>query len=269
MTIGPYAYAHGPRAGRQHRRVDEHRHGGDPWLNRSIDEPPVIRTLAHHFDDLEQQKEAATLGMWLFLATEVMLFGGIFLGLHRLPLPLLRGFAEGSGHLYVSLGHDQYGRPAGSSFLMALAVRAAHHGNCAGHRPLPHPHDDPRRDLPRHQGHRVPHRLPRRDHPLVQLAPRPRPLERQPAHVKLFIVFYFIMTMLHAMHMTVGMCVLAVIAWFAHRGKFTARVLQPRRDRRPVLALRRHRLGLPVPDALPGQPAVPNDGTRILTRCPA
>ena len=34
--------------------------------------------LAHHFHDLAQQKESATLGMWLFLATEVMLFGAIF-----------------------------------------------------------------------------------------------------------------------------------------------------------------------------------------------
>ena len=35
--------------------------------------------LAHHFDDLGQQHEAATLGMWVFLATEVLFFGGLFL----------------------------------------------------------------------------------------------------------------------------------------------------------------------------------------------
>ena len=35
--------------------------------------------LAHQFDDLEQQKEAATLGMWVFLVTEVLFFGGLFL----------------------------------------------------------------------------------------------------------------------------------------------------------------------------------------------
>ena len=34
--------------------------------------------LAHHFDNLEQQKEAATLGMWVFLCTEVLFFGGVF-----------------------------------------------------------------------------------------------------------------------------------------------------------------------------------------------
>ena len=34
--------------------------------------------LAHHFDNLDQQQEAATLGMWVFLVTEVMFFGGLF-----------------------------------------------------------------------------------------------------------------------------------------------------------------------------------------------
>ncbi len=40
----------------------------------SLHEP----ALKHHFDDLGQQHEAATLGMWLFLGTEVLFFGGLF-----------------------------------------------------------------------------------------------------------------------------------------------------------------------------------------------
>ena len=39
--------------------------------------------LAHHFDSLEQQSEATTLGMWVFLVTEILFFGGLFAGLHR------------------------------------------------------------------------------------------------------------------------------------------------------------------------------------------
>ena len=35
--------------------------------------------LAHHFDNIEQQREAELLGMWTFLATEVLLFGGLIL----------------------------------------------------------------------------------------------------------------------------------------------------------------------------------------------
>ena len=34
--------------------------------------------LQHHFDDMEQQRESNSLGMWLFLATEAMMFGGLF-----------------------------------------------------------------------------------------------------------------------------------------------------------------------------------------------
>ena len=44
---------------------DGHGHGHSPHL-------------AHHFDSLQQQFEAGKLGMWLFLATEVLLFGGLF-----------------------------------------------------------------------------------------------------------------------------------------------------------------------------------------------
>jgi cytochrome c oxidase subunit 3 len=40
--------------------------------------------LQHHFYSLEQQLEASTLGMWVFLVTEIMFFGGMF-GLYRLP----------------------------------------------------------------------------------------------------------------------------------------------------------------------------------------
>ena len=51
--------------------------------------------LAHHFDDREQQREAMTLGMWVFLVTEIMFFGGMFLAyaVYRWRFP--EGFAEG------------------------------------------------------------------------------------------------------------------------------------------------------------------------------
>ena len=35
--------------------------------------------LAHHFDNLDQQQEAASLGMWVFLLTEILFFGGLFI----------------------------------------------------------------------------------------------------------------------------------------------------------------------------------------------
>ena len=48
-----------------HGEGHDHGHGHSPHL-------------AHHFDSLDQQFEAGKLGMWLFLATEVLLFGGLF-----------------------------------------------------------------------------------------------------------------------------------------------------------------------------------------------
>src|SRR4051812_42196767 len=60
--------------------------------------------LAHHFDNLAQQSEAATLGMWVFLVTEVLFFGGLFLVylVYRSWYP--DAFAAASHELDVTLG---------------------------------------------------------------------------------------------------------------------------------------------------------------------
>ncbi|MEO7165592.1 MAG: cytochrome c oxidase subunit 3 family protein [Spartobacteria bacterium] len=81
--------------------------------------------LAEQFDDLDQQRAAAKLGMWIFLATEVMFFGGLFLAytVYRYLHPDV--FAEASRHTAVILGGANTGVLLFSSTLMALAVRAA------------------------------------------------------------------------------------------------------------------------------------------------
>ena len=81
--------------------------------------------LAHHFDTREQQFEAAQLGMWLFLATEVLFFGGMFAGytVYRMLYPA--AFAEGSGELDITLGTINTAVLLLSSLSMALAVHAA------------------------------------------------------------------------------------------------------------------------------------------------
>src|ERR1041385_3795774 len=60
--------------------------------------------LAEQFDDLEQQQETAAIGMWTFLATEVLFFGGLFLAyiVYRTTYP--QAFAEGSHHNNLLLG---------------------------------------------------------------------------------------------------------------------------------------------------------------------
>src|ERR1043166_8823933 len=81
--------------------------------------------LAHHFDTLVQQEQAASLGMWVFLVTEILFFGGLFAAyvVYRCAYP--RAFAAGSHELHVWLGTTNTAVLISSSFTMALAVRAA------------------------------------------------------------------------------------------------------------------------------------------------
>ena len=81
--------------------------------------------LLHQFDDLRQQKESSTLGMWLFLGTELMLFSGLFTAysIYRALYPA--DFAAGSRHLNVLLGGINTAVLLCSSLTMALAVHAA------------------------------------------------------------------------------------------------------------------------------------------------
>jgi cytochrome c oxidase subunit III len=85
--------------------------------------------VAHHFDDWQQQTDARVLGMWLFLVTEVMFFGGLFTTymIYRADAPAT--FAAASNHLSIWLGGTNTVVLLTSSFTMALAVYAAHHRN--------------------------------------------------------------------------------------------------------------------------------------------
>ena len=79
----------------------------------------------HQFDDAEQQREAATMGMWLFIATEILFFGGMFLGytVYRHAYPV--AFAEASRHTLIAFGAVNTAVLLISSTVMAFAVRAA------------------------------------------------------------------------------------------------------------------------------------------------
>src|SRR6266576_1055700 len=81
--------------------------------------------LAEQFDDMPQQKEASTLGMWTFLATEILFFGAMFLSyvVYRHAYPA--AFAEASRHTIVLFGTVNTAILLTSSLTMALAVRAA------------------------------------------------------------------------------------------------------------------------------------------------
>src|SRR5437868_12500373 len=84
--------------------------------------------LAEQFDDLPQQHGARLLGMWIFLATEVMFFGGLIAAytIYRHAYPA--GFALASRQLNLLLGSINTAVLLTSSFTMALAVDAAQRG---------------------------------------------------------------------------------------------------------------------------------------------
>ena len=81
--------------------------------------------LQHHFDTLEQQQHASTLGMWMFLLTEVLFFGGLFMAYILYRWLYGSAFSAASHELNIPLGAANTAVLIGSSLTMALAVRAA------------------------------------------------------------------------------------------------------------------------------------------------
>jgi cytochrome c oxidase subunit III len=178
---------------------------------------PHHPALAHHFPDLETQKDAATLGMWVFLAQEVLFFGGLFLAYTVYRNQYFAAFSEASHHLDWKLGGFNTAVLIGSSLTMALAVRAAAMG---------------KRNLTVwfliltillgsvFLGVKVVEYKDKFDHHLVPghgfhwEGPNARPAE-------IFYSLYFAMTGLHALHMIIGIPILAVIAWMAQRRRFS------------------------------------------------
>jgi cytochrome c oxidase subunit 3 len=173
--------------------------------------------LQHHFETLEQQHEASTLGMWVFLVTEVMFFGGLLMAylLYRVWYPV--AWAEGSLELDILLGGFNTVVLIGSSLTMALAVRSAQTGApkatvrwliltmmlgltflVVKFFEYKHKYD-------------------------LNHIPGPN-FEFEGPHapqVQIFISLYFGLTGLHALHMIIGCAILGVITWMAHRRKFS------------------------------------------------
>ncbi|HEX8523960.1 MAG TPA: cytochrome c oxidase subunit 3 family protein [Tepidisphaeraceae bacterium] len=183
---------------------------------------PYTAHLQHHFRDLEQQREASTLGMWTFLATEVLFFGGLFLGysVYRVGYP--DAWTEGSHHLKEWAGAINTGVLLCSSLTMALAVRCAALrmtrqttwfllGTIAlgfvflGIKAIEY-------TLEWREG-LVPHFK----FDMNRYAANPALGNR----VQLFMSFYFIMTALHATHMIVGIGLVSWVAYHAWKGRYT------------------------------------------------
>ncbi|HTX52914.1 MAG TPA: cytochrome c oxidase subunit 3 [Candidatus Baltobacteraceae bacterium] len=91
-----------------------------------------IAGLEHQFETLEQQHEAGWLGMWAFLATEIMFFGGMFTGYVIYRWAYFGAFAAGSKDLEIWAGTLNTLVLICSSFTMVLAVHAAETGERRG-----------------------------------------------------------------------------------------------------------------------------------------
>lgn len=84
--------------------------------------------LAHQFDSMEQQQEASTFGMWVFLLTEIMMFGGLFTAYLIYRLKYYPAFVAGSTSISVDLGFTNTLVLICSSLTMAMAVWSAQQG---------------------------------------------------------------------------------------------------------------------------------------------
>jgi cytochrome c oxidase subunit 3 len=179
--------------------------------------------LAHQFDSLGQQTEAATLGMWVFLVTEVLFFGGLFLtyAVYRSFYPA--AFSAASHELDILLGGINTAVLITSSLTMALAVHAAQMGQ--------------RRLLMIFlvvtmvlgtvflgiKGVEYYHKFAEHHVPGATFQ-----FEREhQRHAQIFFSLYFIMTGLHAIHMIIGIGVLLVMWIWAWRGRITREYAGP------------------------------------------
>jgi len=182
--------------------------------------------LREQFDTAAQQKDASTLGMWIFLITEIMFFGGMFLAytVYRGTFPLV--FAVASSSLNVYIGAANTVVLLCSSFTMVLAVRAAQLGQqraiiffliltlLLGGVFLGVKAYEWNEKFEEHH-------IPGATFHLEGVAPD------QQGHAQLFFSLYFAMTGLHALHMVIGVGILTVLILQTRKGRFTADYMTP------------------------------------------
>lgn len=194
--------------------------------------------VAHQFDTAEQQKESSTVGMWVFLVTEIMFFGGLLLTyfVYRSSYPM--EFLLASHQLNVPLGTANTCVLLVSSLTMAMGVHAAQEGKTKAlvryiivtmilgasflvvkgfeyadkfeHHMVPGPsfHFDPT-----HGGS-------------VVVPPGALPLSN-PGGPELFFSIYFVLTGLHAFHMIIGLGIMTWLLIKAKRGRFSPAYYNP------------------------------------------
>jgi cytochrome c oxidase subunit 3 len=187
--------------------------------------------LLHHFATEEQQRDSASFGMWIFLATEVMFFGGLFCAYLIYRRWYFGDFAAASKSINAALGATNTAVLICSSLTVVLAIWAA---------------QTARRGLmilmlvltmlfgvaflgikgieykDKFEEHHVPGVSFSFEHEAVPGHPGQY---ANPQHAQIFL--YFIMTGLHALHMIVGLGIFTWLLWMAWKGRFTPRYHTP------------------------------------------
>jgi cytochrome c oxidase subunit 3 len=179
--------------------------------------------VAEQFDDAVQQREAATLGIWAFLATEVLFFGVLFAAYTVLRLAWPDAFSSGSRHTDLMLGTLETAVLLVSSFTMALAIRDVQLG-----------------------GRRIAmfllvgtallglvflviHGFEYASDFRTEVIPGIRYGEvgTLAEHKQLFFVLYYVTTAFHGLHVFIGVVLLLVMARRVSRGAFSAATHTP------------------------------------------
>ncbi|HTZ96401.1 MAG TPA: cytochrome c oxidase subunit 3 family protein [Terriglobales bacterium] len=188
--------------------------------------------LRHHFATVEQQRDAASLGMWLFLATEIMFFGGMFCAYLIYRYWYFNEFAVGSRSLNIYLGTINTVVLICSSLTVALGVRAAQLGKqklliilliltiifgvaFLGIKGIEW--------YDKYKEHHIPGSSFNADD-LVQEYPQ---IHIDQSHEQIYFSLYFAMTGLHALHMIIGVGIFVFLLVEAFKGRFTPQYNTP------------------------------------------
>jgi cytochrome c oxidase subunit 3 len=174
------------------------------------------RLPAEQFEDLEQQHHAATLGVWVFLATEVLFFGALIVSFYLMRLVYTEPFALAARELKWWLGGINTAVLLISSFFMAMAVHAAHENDA--------------KLVTRRLvytgllgiGFLVIKALEYYLEYREGLVPALK-FEHHDQHLEMFMTFYFISTLLHALHVTIGIGLMLVLAWLTRGRRYGPR----------------------------------------------
>jgi len=215
--------------------------------------------LQHHFDTMAQQKEAAVIGMWVFLLTEILFFGGLFAAYMIYRVWYFDAFAEASRSLSLFWGGLNTAVLIGSSLTMAMAVRAAQTNKRSAtvnwliltmilgsvflgvkvieyadkfeHNHVPGPSFVwAHQEAPGAEGAAAEHEAAPTSAGATaggehrQLSLTPDQLQRT---TQIYFSLYFTMTGLHALHMIIGIGIMCVITWMAWKGKFDEQYYTP------------------------------------------